>query len=159
MKTKTCVAAIAFVTAVFCLTAVSMAQPTLNIYPPHSAPSDMTRAEQDLHRRAVEVAIWAQPLMNYKAMFDALNKGVDMKTAAFICNVPSAGVSSLDKELRTNSDGTVDIYVGPKAPVSKEGNWIPTAEGKNFFIYVRFYGANDPIFTKEFQLNDLEEIR
>jgi hypothetical protein len=82
----------------------------------------------------------------------------DMKTAAFIRDVPSAGVSSLDKNLEGNADGTVDIYVGPKAPKGKEGNWIPSALGKNFFLYVRFYGANDPIFTKEFQLNDLEEV-
>ena len=82
----------------------------------------------------------------------------DLKTAAFIREMPSAGVSSIDKALEGNKDGTVAIYIGPKPPKSKEGNWVPIAEGKKFFVYVRFYGANDPIFTKTFQLNDREVV-
>ena len=44
-------------------------QKAIEIYPPHAPPTDMTWAEQALHRRATEIAIWAMPLMNYKAMY------------------------------------------------------------------------------------------
>ena len=53
-------------------------QNAIEIYPPHAAPKDMTLAEQALHRRATEIAIWAMPLMNYKAMYDSLHDVVGM---------------------------------------------------------------------------------
>ncbi|MFW2367901.1 MAG: DUF1254 domain-containing protein, partial [Desulforhopalus sp.] len=53
-------------------------KPTIEIYPPHSPPADMTMMEEALHRRAIEVAIWAQPLLNYKAMYDSLHDSVGM---------------------------------------------------------------------------------
>jgi hypothetical protein len=39
----------------------------------------------------------------------------------------SPSLSSQTKGLLVNSDGSVDIYFGPKAPVGKEQNWIQTA--------------------------------
>jgi hypothetical protein len=42
------------------------------IYPAEDTLGDLTQAEEALHRRAVEVAIWAQPLLNFKAMYDSL---------------------------------------------------------------------------------------
>jgi hypothetical protein len=83
----------------------------------------------------------------------------DLKTAAFIREMPSAGVSSIDKRLEVNKDGTVDIYIGPEAPKGKEANWVPTAKGSKFFMLARFYGAGDAIFTKTWQLNDLNVIK
>ena len=73
--------------------------------------------------------------------------------------MPSAGVSSLDKQLQTNADGTVDIYIEPKAPSGKEGNWIPTAKGAQYYMLFRFYGAENSVFTKTWQLNDLELVK
>lgn len=74
-----------FVGALFMLTAFAAAQAespspqnSIEIYPPHSVPVDMTMMAQALHRRAVEVAIWAQPLLNYKAMYDSLHEAVGM---------------------------------------------------------------------------------
>jgi len=61
----------------------------------------------------------------------------DIKTAAFIRDMPSAGVSSIDKGLEVNKDGTVDLYMGRKAPKGKEGNWIPTAEGQKYYMLFR----------------------
>jgi hypothetical protein len=37
---------------------------------------------------------------------------------------PSA--SSQTKGLKTNADGSVDVYFGPKAPADEENNWIQT---------------------------------
>ena len=77
---------------------------------------------------------------------------------AFIRNMPSAGVSSIDEGLEVNSDGTVTLYMGPKAPKGKDANWIPTAEGQKYYMLFRFYGADNAVFTKTWQLNDLELI-
>ena len=79
----------------------------------------------------------------------------DLKTAAFIREVSSQGVSSIDEGLEVNTDGTVDLYIGPKAPAGKEVNWIPTREGEYFYMLVRFYGARNEVFTKAWQLNDV----
>ncbi|MGV2975814.1 DUF1214 domain-containing protein [Roseibium alexandrii] len=82
----------------------------------------------------------------------------DLKTAAFIREVTSQGVSSIDEDLEVNPDGTVDLYIGPEAPKSKEANWIPTRAGEYFYMLFRFYGAENSIFTKEWQLNDIVKI-
>ena len=33
--------------------------------------------------------------------------------------------------------GSVDLYVGPKAPAGQEGRWIKTEAGKGWFAYFR----------------------
>jgi hypothetical protein len=38
-------------------------------------------------------------------------------------NTPKAGVTSLDKGLKANSDGSVDVYFGPKSPAGKRCNF------------------------------------
>ena len=91
-------------------------------------------------------------------MFWALT-AYDMKTAGFIRNAPSAGVSSLDKGFEVNKDGTVDVYIGPKAPKGKETNWVPTKKGHKFFMMARFYGPGNAVFTKEWQFDDVELIK
>jgi hypothetical protein len=44
--------------------------------------------------------------------------------------------------MKTNPDGSVDIYFGPKAAVGLETNWIPT-EGKEPSPAMRFYGPDE----------------
>jgi hypothetical protein len=46
--------------------------------------------------------------------------------------VKLAVIDSLDKALRKNADGSVDIYVDPKPPAGMEANWIQTPPGKNW---------------------------
>ncbi|WP_019026796.1 DUF1214 domain-containing protein [Colwellia piezophila] len=82
----------------------------------------------------------------------------DMETAAFIEDMPRQGLGSTTTSLVTNSDGTVDMYIGPKAPKGKEANWIPTKAGRKFFLLFRFYGNEKEVFTKEWQLNDVEKL-
>jgi len=38
-------------------------------------------------------------------------------------------VSSQNRELLINPDGSVDVYFGPKAPKGKENNWGQTIPG------------------------------
>jgi hypothetical protein len=83
----------------------------------------------------------------------------DLNTAGFVRNVPKAGVTSLDKGLKTNADGTVDIYFGPKAPKGQEANWTPTVKGRDYFLLFRFYGPTEKFFDKSYKLNDLKKVK
>ena len=61
-------------------------------------------------------------------------------------------------DLRQNSDGSVDIYCGPKAPAGFEKNWIPTVPGKNWFAYFRFYQPTEAYFDRSWPLRDFEQV-
>jgi hypothetical protein len=41
---------------------------------------------------------------------------------------------------QTNSDGSVTLYFGPKAPKGKEANWAPAKPGERRFCLFRFSG-------------------
>jgi hypothetical protein len=82
----------------------------------------------------------------------------DQVTAAFFRDTTHLAVASLDKGLRKNADGSVDIYVGPKAPTGMEANWIYTAPGKNWYPWFRFYGPQKAIFDKSWRLPDIERV-
>ncbi len=79
-------------------------------------------------------------------------------TAAFFPNSTRLAVASLDKGLRKNADGSVDIYVGPKAPAGMEANWIYTPPGKDWYLWFRFYGPEKAIFDKSWRLPDIEKV-
>ena len=68
-------------------------------------------------------------------------------------------LDSLDKTMRKNSDGSVDIYMGPKAPAGQESNWIPTPEGKSWFPWFRFYGPEKALFDKSWKMPDIEKLK
>ena len=82
----------------------------------------------------------------------------DLETAAWIRNMPKVGVDSNRKNLVVNDDGSVDVYFGPKVPRGKEGNWIPTASGRRFFLLFRFYGPEPAVFDGSWELNDIELV-
>jgi hypothetical protein len=84
----------------------------------------------------------------------------DQATFAFIYNaIGRAGLSSFDlKTMQKNADGSVTIYLGPKAPAGLESNWIPT-EGKKPMPCFRLYGAEDAYFDKTFKLPDFELVK
>ena len=66
--------------------------------------------------------------------------------------------SSQSPKLRTNSDGSVDIYFGPKAPAGQESNWVPTDPDGEFEILFRFYGPEKALFDKTWKLSDVEKL-
>jgi hypothetical protein len=78
----------------------------------------------------------------------------DLNTAGFIENTPKAGVSSLDEGLVKNTDGSVTIYFGPKAPEGKEANWAPTVEGVDYFLLFRFYGPTENAFNNSWKFGE-----
>lgn len=82
----------------------------------------------------------------------------DLETEAFFLNSTHLTVDSLDKAVQKNADGSVDIYVGPKAPVGKEANWINTPPGKKWYPWFRFYGPEKAILDKTWRLPDIEKM-
>lgn len=65
-------------------------------------------------------------------------------------------VSSQDKDLIVNPDGSIDVWFGPKAPEGKEPNWVQTAPGKGWNVVLRLYGATEPWFNKTWRPGEIE---
>ena len=82
----------------------------------------------------------------------------DMATHALIRDVPWGSRSSLTPGLQKNDNGSVDIYFGPNAPEGKESNWLPTKSGVNYELLFRFYGPEQAVFDKTWQLPDIEPM-
>jgi hypothetical protein len=82
----------------------------------------------------------------------------DLETAAWIRDMPRVGIASSTEGVEVNRDGSVDVYFGPEAPEGKDSNWLPTAEGRRFFLLFRFYGPEPAVFDGSFQLNDIERM-
>ena len=84
----------------------------------------------------------------------------DMETWAFIYTKEERpGLSSREiPKMKQNADGSVTLYVGPKAPDGYEHNWIPTA-GKTPYLMFRFYGPEEAFYNKTFKLQDVELVK
>jgi hypothetical protein len=65
-------------------------------------------------------------------------------------------VSSQNAALKTNADGSVDVWFGPKAPAGMEHNWVQTIPGKGWFMILRLYGPLEPWFNKSWRPGEIE---
>jgi hypothetical protein len=84
----------------------------------------------------------------------------DTATWGFIVNPPDRsgwGMFDTDK-MKVNDDGSVDVYVGPKAPDGLESNWIPSMDKKPV-IWLRLYGPDEPFWKKTFTMPDIELVQ
>ena len=61
--------------------------------------------------------------------------------------------------LAVNADGSVDLYIGPKAPAGKESNWIQSVPGKGWFAIFRLYGPLGPWFDKTWRPGNIEQMQ
>ncbi len=68
-------------------------------------------------------------------------------------------LSSQNKKLLVNEDGSVDVYFGPKAPAGKENNWVQTIPGKGWFMILRLYGPLEPWFDKTWRPGEIELVK
>ena len=69
---------------------------------------------------------------------------------------PSLG--SRDKPAQ-NTDGSADLYLGPKAPEGKTGSWLATVPGKGYFAILRLYGPTVAAFDKSWKPGDFEKVK
>lgn len=67
-------------------------------------------------------------------------------------------VSSQNKNLLVNADGSVDIFFGPKAPAGKENNWVETVPGKGWNLMLRLYSPLEPWFDKSWRPGEVELV-
>jgi hypothetical protein len=65
-------------------------------------------------------------------------------------------VSSQTKGVLVYTDGSVDVYFGPKAPPGKEKNRVQTVPGKGWNVILRLYGPLEPWFAKTWRPGEIE---
>lgn len=82
-----------------------------------------------------------------------------LETSSFFLNSIRLTLGSLDKELRKNADGSVDLYFSPKPPAGQESNWLYTQPGQKWFPWFRLYGPEKAVFDKSFKLADIEMVK
>jgi hypothetical protein len=83
----------------------------------------------------------------------------DLETRSFIDNKEEIADRSPRMNLRTNDDGSVDIYCAPAAPSGFENNWIPTISGRAWFSYFRLYAPTEAYFDRSWALPDIEPVK
>jgi len=83
----------------------------------------------------------------------------DRQTHALIRNMRRASRSSQIPELAKNADGSVDLFLGPKAPKGQDANWIPTDPKRDFELMFRLYAPTKALFDKTWVLPDVEQVR
>lgn len=71
---------------------------------------------------------------------------------------PFPSLGSRDKPAQ-NADGSTDLYIGPKAPDGKKGNWLATVPGRGYFAILRLYGPTDAAIDKSWKPGDLELVK
>ncbi|GMQ25393.1 DUF1254 domain-containing protein [Algoriphagus sp. oki45] len=70
----------------------------------------------------------------------------------------ATSIDSRDKNLVVNSDGSVDLYIGPKSPEGKESNWLQTIPGEGWFPLFRTYGTQQAFFDKTWKIGQFEVV-
>jgi hypothetical protein len=83
----------------------------------------------------------------------------DRDTHALILMVPRASLASNNAAVQKNTDGSTDVYFGPKAPAGKESNWVPTDPRRRFELLFRLYGPKKELFEKTWKLPDVEAVK
>ncbi len=61
--------------------------------------------------------------------------------------------------LGMNSDGSVDLYFGPRAPEGRQANWTQTVPGKSWFALLRLDGPTEAWFDKSWRPGEVEEVK
>lgn len=67
-----------------------------------------------------------------------------------------AGVDSNEPGIKSNPNGSVTIWFGPKAPAGHQANWVQTMPNKGFNVALRLYGPLEPWFNKSWKPGDLK---
>lgn len=83
----------------------------------------------------------------------------DRETHALIKDMKYFSRSSTSPGIQKNSDGSVDVYFGAKAPTGKEANWVPTDPKGKFELLARFYGPEKGFFDKTWKMGDVIEVK
>lgn len=72
--------------------------------------------------------------------------------------IRDVSIDSMLSGLNFNSNGSIDLYIGNRAPVGCERNFLKTVSDDGWFVYFRLYAPLLPFFDKTFSLPDFELI-
>ncbi|MGR9228081.1 DUF1254 domain-containing protein [Rhizobium leguminosarum] len=70
---------------------------------------------------------------------------------------PFPSLGSKDRPAQ-NADGSTELYLAPKAPEGKAGNWLATVPGKGYFAILRLYGPTEAAIDKSWVPGDIEKV-
>jgi hypothetical protein len=70
-----------------------------------------------------------------------------------------AGIDSTEPGIKTDPDGSVTVWFGPKAPAGQAKNWVQTWPGKGWNTLMRLYGPLEPWFDKTWKPGDIELVQ
>ena len=68
-------------------------------------------------------------------------------------------LDSYREGMKTNDDGSIDVYFGPKAPKGMENNWLQTIPGKAWFVAWRVYGPLQPWIDQTWRVGEIELVK
>jgi hypothetical protein len=83
----------------------------------------------------------------------------DTATRSMVATASNDAAHSAYDKLKTNADGSLDLYFGPKAPADLQRNWTETAPGKGFYVMFRFYSPKPGVFDGSWKLPDIEPVK
>jgi hypothetical protein len=72
--------------------------------------------------------------------------------------ISDVSLDSRMKQLQYNPDGSIDLYVGSKAPEGRESNFMKTVGDDGWFVYFRLYAPEQAFFDRSFRLPDFERM-
>jgi len=58
-----------------------------------------------------------------------------------------------------NEDGSTTLYIGPKAPSGKEGNWLATPPGRGYFAILRLYAPTESALDMSWKPSDFKQVK
>ncbi len=61
-------------------------------------------------------------------------------------------------DLKTNADGSLDLYFGPESTAGPESHWIETVPGRGFYPMFRLYSPTAPLYDGTWTLPDVELV-
>ena len=70
---------------------------------------------------------------------------------------PFPSLNAMDEPV-PNTDGSFDIYFGPKSPGAGK-NWLATIPGEGWFTVFRLYGPKQAFFDQTWKLPDIEKVK
>ncbi len=71
---------------------------------------------------------------------------------------PFPSLGKLNKPAQ-EADGSTILYIGPKAPAGKEGNWLATPPGRGYFAILRLYGPAESAIDFSWKPGDFEKVK
>jgi hypothetical protein len=67
-------------------------------------------------------------------------------------------LDSYKEGMKTNADGSIDVYFSPKPPKGQESNWLQTIPGKAWFVAWRVYGPLESWLDQTWRIGEIELV-